>query len=172
VAEVPVPFLDACRALSAARQPYDVVFFPDGELRPDELTVDDLRRYRTIVAAGCHDLTDAQAALLREYEAAGGRVLEMPDGDRQVEVESAADFAVCIHRVEAGAAVHLIRYDYDEAADAVPPLERLELRVRLPDAFASAEAFSPDGSLSVTLEADGRLVLTDVPLYGVVLLSP
>ena len=32
------PFWEACERLSAALQPYDVVFFPDGTLRPDTLT--------------------------------------------------------------------------------------------------------------------------------------
>jgi hypothetical protein len=175
VTEVPVPFLDACRALSDARQPYDVVFFGDGELRPDELTLEDLRRYRTLVAAGCDDLTDHQAALLREYAAAGGRVVEAPDDPQVVVDPAAADFAICIQRVEAGAAMHVIRYDYDEAADRVAPLQRLELTLRLPETFPNADAFSPRDDLRITASSAGgvhRLVLEDVPLYGVVLLSP
>jgi hypothetical protein len=177
--EVRVPFLDACRALSDARQPYDVVFFPEGELRADALTLADVRHYRTLVLAGCHDLTDAQAALLREYAAAGGRIVEAAeavDSPQVVVDRAAADFAICVQRVAAGAAVHLVRYDYDEAADAVPPLARLELSVRLPETFSTATAFSPAGDLGVTLSdgEDGlhRLSLTDVPLYGVVLLEP
>jgi hypothetical protein len=170
-AEVPVSFLDACRALSDARQPYDVVFFGDGELRPDEPI--DLSRYRTLVVAGCDDLTEAQAALLRDFD---GRIVEMPDlPDPQVTVDSPADFAICIHRIAGGAAVHVVRYDYDEAADAVPPLPRLELSIRLPDAFARAEAVSAGDTFDVALSTDGstyRLVLSDVPLYAVVVLTP
>jgi hypothetical protein len=147
------------------------VFFPDGELRADELTVEDLDRYPTLVLAGVDDLTDHQAALVREYR---GRVVEAVD-DPQVRIgPAAADLAISIHRVEAGAAVHLIRYGYDEAADAVPPLPRLELSLRLPETFTRADAFSPAGDLEVSLEADGgwhRLVLENVPLYGVVLLA-
>jgi hypothetical protein len=172
-ADVRVPFLDACRALSDARQPYDVVFFGDGELRPDTLTVDDLARYRTLVVAGCDDLTDHQRALLRDFP---GRIVEMPDlTDPQVRVDAAADFAICIHRVPDGAAVHLIRYDYDEAADAVPPLDRLELAIRLPETFATAEAISPDGDLQAALKVSGgthTLTLEAVPLYGIVVLRP
>src|SRR3954453_21908424 len=69
------PVFDACRALSDARQPYDVVFFPEGELRPDTLTGDDLARYRTIVLPDCHHLTEAQAALLLEQLDRGARLL-------------------------------------------------------------------------------------------------
>jgi hypothetical protein len=175
-AAVRVPFVDACEALTAARQPYDVVFFGDGELRPDELTVDDIARYRTLVLAGCDDLTAAQAALVAAYEAAGGRVVSEPPEDRQVVVDPrASDFAICVHRVAEGAAVHLVRYDYDEAADAAAPLARLELSVRLPQTFANAAAYSPGGDLRVAATAaDGvhHLVLSDVPVYGVVLLTP
>jgi hypothetical protein len=165
VSDAPHPFLDACRTLSDAHQPYDVVFLPDGELRTD---LPDVRQYRTLVVAGCDDLTKHQAALLREFD---GQIVETPGDDPQVEVASEADFAICIHRLDAGAALHVIRYDYDEAADAVPPLDRLELTVRLPETYANAEAHSPGGGLRVACEAaDGvhRLVLSDVPLYGVV----
>jgi hypothetical protein len=71
--------------------------------------------------------------------------------------------------------VHLIRYDYDEAADRVPPLERLELSIRLPERFAQAEALSPAGDLRAALMVSGEthhLVLENVPLYAVVVLTP
>jgi hypothetical protein len=202
--DLEVPFFDACRALSDARQPYDVVFFPDGELREDTLTPDDLRRYRTLVLPACRHLTDAQAALLLAHLEGGGRLVvlgelganldesaraallghagttraaaldpaALPDGPQLV-VDSGADFAVCIQRVDEGAAVHLIRYDYDAEADAVPALGELELELRLPERFSRATAFSPHGDLRAELEPDGathRLRLADVPLYGVVLL--
>ena len=170
VGDVRVPFLDACRALSDARQPYDVVVFGDGELRPDEPV--DLSRYSTLVVAGCDDLTDAQRAWVREFE---GEIVDTPDlSDPQVLVDSPADFALCIHRIDGGAAVHLVRYDYDEAADAVPPLDRLELAIRLPHAFTQAEAIGP-GALRAALTVDGtthRLVLENLAVYGVVVLTP
>jgi hypothetical protein len=169
--DVPVPFLDACHALTAARQPYDVIFLGDGELRPDAPV--DLARYRTLVVAGCDDLTDAQRAQLDAFD---GRIVEMPDlADPQVTVDAAADLALCIHRIAGGAAVHVIRYDYDEAADRVPPLERLELTIRLPERFSTVEALSPSGALRADLTVSGRthrLVLEDVPLYAVVVLTP
>jgi hypothetical protein len=165
--DVPVPFLDACHALTDARQPYDVVFFGDGELRPDEPV--DLSQYRTLVVAGCDDLTDAQRAQLDAFE---GRIVEMPDlSDPQVTVGAGTDLALCIHRLEGGAAVHVIRYDYDEEADRVPPLERLELSVRLPERFATVEGVNVRAALTVSGDTH-RLVLDDVPLYAVVVLTP
>ena len=70
-----VPFWAVCETLADAGQPYDVVFFPDGELRPDALTPDDLRRYRTLVLPDCRFLTPAQADLIRAYLAGGGTVV-------------------------------------------------------------------------------------------------
>jgi hypothetical protein len=100
----------------------------------------------------------------------------MPDlSDPQVTLGSDADLALCIHRIEDGAAVHVIRYDYDEAGDCVPPLERLELAIRLPERFSTAEALSPASCLRAALTVSGethRLVLQDVPLYAVVVLTP
>jgi hypothetical protein len=98
----------------------------------------------------------------------------LPDGPQLIAGGTGADFAVCVHRVPAGAALHLIRYDHDEAADAVPPLTELVLDLRLPATFTRATAFSPGGGLGVSLSAeDGRhrLRLEAVPLYGIVLLE-
>jgi hypothetical protein len=204
---VEVPFAGACRSLSDARQPYDVLFFPEGELRADDLTLADIRRFRTLVLPACHHLTEWQAALLLEYLEAGGRLVAigplgenldeaarralldhagtaavaeldmggLPGGPQLVVDPSVADFAACVHRLDGGAALHLIRYDHDDAADAVVPLRRLELELRLPETFTRATPFDPTGAMSVSSSAgDGlhRLVLEDVPLYGIVLLEP
>src|SRR5205823_6063364 len=64
MSEEQVPFGVVCDELSDAIQPYDVVFFPDGVLRSDDLSVEDLARYRTVVLPACGYLTDRQAELL------------------------------------------------------------------------------------------------------------
>ena len=69
------PFWATCEALASAAQPYDVVFFPDGVLRQDNLTLGDLRRYRTVILPDCHALTGTQADLLAEFLEAGGEVI-------------------------------------------------------------------------------------------------
>jgi hypothetical protein len=201
-------FDQATRVLAAAAQPFDVLFFPEGELRPDTLAPGDLARYRTIVIPACDVLTARQAHLLEGFVGAGGRLVVLGDlgtnlGDRMGEllrhdqvrvapahafamellvegpqiriVEGRTDVAVGLQDVEGGAALHLIRYDYDEAADRVPQLDRLVLDVRLPFEPGVAEAYSPRGDLVAAGEpgTDGRLrlVLRAVPLYGVVRIS-
>lgn len=73
------PFGVVCDALSAAMQPYDVVFFPDGELRPDDPERQDLRRYRTVVLPHCSFLTDTQADLVQRFLDDGGHVVTLGD---------------------------------------------------------------------------------------------
>jgi hypothetical protein len=93
-------------------------------------------------------------------------------GGPQVTAPAALDAAVGLHRVADGIAVHLLRYAYDAAADRVPVLQDLELRVRLDDpAIIGAEAV-PAG-LGMELRSDGpahTLRLRDVPLYTIVIL--
>ncbi len=72
-----IPFWQVGQALSDAAQPYDVVFFPDGNLRPDTITADQLRQYRTVILPDCHFLTPAQAEALRGYLNDGGRLLAL-----------------------------------------------------------------------------------------------
>ncbi len=192
------------RLLCAAMQPYDVLFFPDGELREDSLEPEDLTRYRTLVVPGCDVLTERQADLLEGYVDGGGRLVvagdlgtnlggrtralvarpdvtstdafgfeldQLPHGPQVRVLDGRTDAAVGLHRVDGGCALHLIRYDYDEADDRVPPLDRLVLEVRLPFEPGEVRAFSPDGVFQVVAEpADGavRLSLREVPLYGVV----
>jgi hypothetical protein len=196
------------RILCASAQPYDVMFFPDGDLREDSLRVDDLMGYRTLVVPACDVLTAAQADLLEAYAAGGGTLVVLGElganlGDRTKEiltrpevavadafgfelellpngpqvrvVEGESDVALTLQRVDAGCALHFIRYDYDQEADRVPPLDRLVMDVRLPFEVAGVEGFSPEGSLTVEYApADAgavRLTLRSVPLYGIAVFS-
>jgi len=68
-------FWQVCDALSNTAQPYDVIFFPDGHLRPDTLPPDTLSQYQTIILPDCRYLTEAQAHLLRQYLKRGGYLL-------------------------------------------------------------------------------------------------
>jgi hypothetical protein len=73
--EVAIPFWQVCETLCNATQPYDVIFFPDGALRPDALTFDDFSQYRTVILPDCHFLSPRQASLLEELLAEGKRLL-------------------------------------------------------------------------------------------------
>jgi hypothetical protein len=203
------PFWQACEALSDAIQPCDVLFFPDGNLRPDTLTVENLSQYRVLILPDCRYLTKAQSQLLQAFLTKDGRLLVMGElganlsraereaildhpGTRRVEVGAAfdlnwlpfgqqahlsvpADMAINLQRVEAGVAIHILRYDYNPQQDQVPPLEELQLELRLPENFLSVEIFSPGEAPQAELNvADGlhRLALKNVPLYSIVLLKP
>jgi len=203
-----IPFWQVAQALSDAAQPYDVIFFPDGDLRPDTITTEQLRQYRTVILPDCTFLTATQAQAIESYLQAGGRVLalgkpgaNLPEDTRQrlighagmairdatnefrledlpiatqVRIDGASNIAIHIQRIDGGAAIHLIRYDYDQALDRVPPLAALRLEIRLPEHFTYILAHSPDGLLPAALELAGdihRIELRDVPLYSIVMLS-
>jgi hypothetical protein len=210
-----VPFWQVCDALSDAAQPYDVLFFPEGELRADTLTASDLGQYQVLVAPAVSWLTHAQAALLEAFLAGGGRLLvlgafggnlaggqrarilahprvvaaegafavaQLPNGP-QVRVADGArpDIALTLQRAQHEVAMHMIRYDYDDKNDRVPPLPALRLDVRLPETFGTATAVGNTPGFAATVtRAPGepgtgtwhRIDMTGVPLYGIVVLQP
>jgi hypothetical protein len=202
------PFWQVCEALSHAAQPYDVIFFPDGELRPDSLSLQDLIQYRTLILPDCRYLTSAQAGLLVDYLAAGGRLVILGDAGSnlpdettrrftshantarfeswdganlgglpngpQLILEPASDLAIHIQRLVDGAAVHILRYDYDPLQDCVPPLPALDLQVRLPEIYPNLEVYAPGLLPAAELETAGQvhhITLRDVPLYCVIQLK-
>ncbi len=94
-------------------------------------------------------------------------------GGPQVRLETSVDLAIAIHRVsDREAAIHLIRYDYDETRDEVPVIDRMTLEVRLPRPLRSVRAFDPTGDISarVAYGRDGvhRIELEHVPVYSVI----
>jgi hypothetical protein len=103
------PFWQACEALSDASQPYDVIFFPDGDLRPDTLKPEDLNQYSTIILPDCRYLTLDQSILLRDYLENDGHLLVM--GELGVNLTKEERDAILNHqrmrRVEVSAAFDL-----------------------------------------------------------------
>jgi hypothetical protein len=93
----------------------------------------------------------------------------------QVRVTPGGDLMINVLRVGAGAAVHLIRYDFDPEQDRTPPLPELTVELRLPERFRRLSVHSPGGQMTGQLESNGhmhQIRLRDVPLYGVALLEP
>jgi hypothetical protein len=174
--------LRADTVTSADLARYRVLVLPDCAILTDR-QADALLGYldgggRAIVAGRLGDNLDAgrqkrlagHARALR-VAAPAEVVTALPDG-RQLTAPDGLDAAIGLHRVADGVAVHILRYAYDAAADRVPELGDLELRVRLADlAVAGAEAV-PD-AVGVELRSSGpvhTIRLRDVPLYTVVIL--
>ncbi len=203
-----IPFWEVCEWLADNAQPYDVVFFPEGKLRPDTLTLEQIQQYGRLILPDCRYLTPHQANLLLQYMDGGGqlvvigelglnlaaeereRLLEQPNvvrvgrladltldvlpGGPQVEGIQTDKLALHIQRTAEGAAIHLIRYDYDPALDAIPPLPELQFTVRLPQPFLQMNVYSPDNTLRgslITSDKLHRIQLRDVPLYCIVSLT-
>ncbi|HEY7400225.1 MAG TPA: hypothetical protein VH989_04935 [Actinomycetota bacterium] len=207
--KVKYPFWPTVEGLVTEHQPFDVVVFPEGKLREDWITAQDLFRYRTVVLPECTFLTDPQVAAIRGYLEHGGRVLATGElganlkederaslfghphlvrttevhaqdfaGGPQVYADTEVDFAVNVVRVgDKEAAVHLIRYDYDEERDEVPVIDHLQLDVRVGRPFRSVTALSPttDAKAHLTFSRERRemhrVELENVGLYTVILLQ-
>ncbi|HEV8563651.1 MAG TPA: hypothetical protein VGR41_01920 [Actinomycetota bacterium] len=207
--KIKFPFWTAVEGLVGQHQPFDVVVLPEGTLREDWITSEDLTRYRTLVLPECTVLTRAQVASIRGYLEHGGHVLATGElgrnmdpserasllghphlvrttevrsqdfaGGPQVFVEPAIDLAVNIHRVsDKEAAIHVIRYDYDEERDEVPILDRMHIDVRLARPFRSLKVFSPTSEVGARLTFSRevremhRIELENVSLYTVILLQ-
>jgi hypothetical protein len=207
--KVRFPFWSVADGLVEQHQPFDVVVLPEGVLRQDWITSEDLARYRTVVLPECTFLTPAQLEAVRGYLDRGGRVIATGElglnldpsertslfghphlvrttdvraqdfaGGPQVFVEPGTDLAINLHRVgDKEAAIHVIRYDYDEERDEVPPIERMTLDVRLSRPFRSLKVLSPTGEVGNRLTFSRerremhRIELQNAPLYFVALLQ-
>jgi hypothetical protein len=179
------PFWRACDALVDQKQPFDVVVLPEGVLRADSITLDDVARYHSLILPECTFLTTAQAKVLGEFLARGGHILATADvragdlaGGPQVLAPGAPDMAINIQRIgEKQAAVHVIRYDYDEDLDAVPIIPSMHIDLRIGRPFRMVKTFSPMGEVRAKLTYSRdvremhRLELENVPLYFVALLQ-
>jgi hypothetical protein len=95
--------------------------------------------------------------------------------ERQLSLSEPADLAINLQRVEAGIALHIIRYDYDFENDRVPDLEELDLELSLAGNFGSVEVFAPSESPKAEVEtiSDGlhHLRLKNIPLYSIIYLK-
>ena len=92
----------------------------------------------------------------------------------QVSWQGDTNLAVNIVPVERGAAIHIIRYDHDDAADIVTSLPVLEFSVRLDGDFDAVSVYAPGKKPHASMVRDRdayRVRLQDVPLYSIVLLE-
>lgn len=70
-----LPFWDMIREMSYAHVMYDVKMLPDGELRPDDFTAEQLAPYPIIILPDCYVLTDNQVQIVLDYARSGKKVL-------------------------------------------------------------------------------------------------
>jgi hypothetical protein len=75
----PTGYWDAIEHLSGDCVPFDCVVLPDERYRDNDVTAASLARYRTVVAAGCRHLSEAQHGAVREYLDGGGTAVIVGD---------------------------------------------------------------------------------------------
>jgi hypothetical protein len=71
----PTGYWDAIEHLSSDCVPFDCVILPDERYRDNDITASSLARYRTVVAAGCRHVSEAQHRAVRAYLDGGGTVV-------------------------------------------------------------------------------------------------
>ncbi len=72
---VSMPFWDVIRWMSARNALYDVKMMPDGLLREDDFTAEDIAGYRMLVVPDCFTITQGQAYAILEFAKSGAPVL-------------------------------------------------------------------------------------------------
>jgi hypothetical protein len=73
------PFWRTAESLVEQHQPFDVITFPEGELRKDVIEPDAFAQYRTLILPECSFLTAPQRAAIRGFLERGGYVLATGD---------------------------------------------------------------------------------------------
>jgi hypothetical protein len=98
---------------------------------------------------------------------------ELKDGP-QITIHTTANMAVHLQNPEEGAALHMIRYDYDPIQDRVPVLPELDLDLRLSGSYPNLTVIAPGQVPEAAMRISGTLHhirLSNVPLYCILLLS-
>jgi hypothetical protein len=200
----PISYWPIVESLSRNGIPFDSVIFPNIRLRPDDVTAEQLARYRTVVVPSCWAVNSAQHQVLMSYLDNGGNVvLHGPYGTdltaeqvkaitdhprtrvvadqeaipsalrRQVEADLGPLAAVNLHRLpDDRMSVHVVNFDFDEAADAVVRRKNLEFVIDAPVTAAEAVVYRP-GQRQQTIPVSttqGRVsfVLPECDTYAVV----
>jgi hypothetical protein len=125
------PFFEACDALVREHQPFDVVVFPEGELRHDTIAITDLAQYRTLILPWCTFLTEHQARIVLSFLDRGGHVLRtgetaenLPHDVRATLVEH--PLSMLVEGVRAADLADGPQVIVDDAADLFLNLQRTE----------------------------------------------
>lgn len=130
--QVHVPFWDVSEELADAGEPYDVIVFPDGLLHPDDVQVESLERYRTIVLPGCSYLTSQQAAAVLAYLDRGGSVVVLGDLGTNLDADEREKLVGHdgVRRVEDTSVATILgghrQVDVEPASDVSVTLQRLD----------------------------------------------
>jgi hypothetical protein len=75
VPSLPDPMYGASQILVDAHVPFEIVFTGDGNVLPDTLTVNDLRKYKVVYLPHVLGLSDRQVNILKDYLNQGGKLL-------------------------------------------------------------------------------------------------
>lgn len=206
-----LPFWDMIREMSYAHVMYDVKILPDGDLRPDDFTAEQLSPYPMIILPDCYVLTENQAQIVLDYARSGktllvyGRLAENTDLNKQladmdnvvfiplhenadegmkafieelnahyapISTISCSERNVGLQRFDQNGKtfIHLLNYDYDQAADTIRPIPSLKLTLR--EVQGPFRAYTLSGQ-EIPLQVEERdnavmIEIKNLPIYTVV----
>jgi hypothetical protein len=93
------------QALTDLSIQYDVVFAPDGQVLPDQLALEDLLRYPTLIVPWAYALNDDQIGLLADYAQQGGQLIILGDLGTHDEDKNPREAAIAANLERLGATV-------------------------------------------------------------------
>ena len=160
---------------------------------PDEpLTAERLTGYRTIVVPDAFLMDDANAAVLNEFAARGGKLISL---ERRVDALQAREaytadtepalverlareqsyitapesplYGIDLRETEQGKALHLVNYNYNEDTRRIDPLQPLCFDLHFDAETAEAHCFPENPDLRVSLE-NGKLRVENAGIYTII----
>jgi hypothetical protein len=163
----PASYWPLLMELSRKSKSFDVVVFPDEELRPGPPP--DLARYQTLVLPDVWAVSPAQDRAVSTFAANGGQLVVVGNYggdwrplDNVWQVQTVADAAalvsgevqtelgplaaVNLQETDQGVALHVLNYDVCPADGRVRPREEVELSVALPFMAKAARLYRPGHS--------------------------
>lgn len=163
----PASYWETIEALSRAGKTYDVLMFPDEEMRATDLGVRDLDRYSTLVLPDLWAISPAQHSLVLDYLETGGRVVvhgaygdELSRSDRDAVLQHAGTTVVDGVEEIAAHTVDVIEAELGEqAAIAVHALSDGSSAVHLVnyDYDKDADQVRPRHAVTIGIHADATL---------------
>lgn len=167
---------------------YNVLF----ESKDEPLTKERLKGYKTIVVPDAFLMSDADAAVLDEFAAEGGKIItlerchELLKGSEAytkenvcelvdklaaektfIDAPACAPYGMDLRKTENGWALHIVNYNYNEETHRIDPIEELKFGVQLPVSEATGHSFPENKELVVCVE-NGVLTVKNAGIYTIV----
>lgn len=181
-------FFKLVQDLSDRHVLYNVLF----ESADEPLTKERLEGYKTIVVADAFLMDPANAEVLNEFAANGGRLISLErkidalqvcesytaanaeelveklvEAAGILEAEESPLYSVDLRETSSGRALHIVNYNYNEETHRIDPIPELNMTLKFEAAAAEAHCFPENPDIRVCLK-DGKLKIENAGIYTVI----